>query len=118
MLEALGAAVVGVGDFGIRMLDAVVAEAFDFVAVHIVGDAFEIGEVFVVHGEDEIEFIEVLGGDLASGAGHGEAAFAPGGAHTRVGRVAGVVSDGAGGVAEDFVAQTGVIEQLFHDVFA
>src|SRR5690606_30027876 len=50
--------------------------------------------------------------------GHRQPAALPGGAHARVRRRAFVVADRAGGVAEDLVAEAGVVEQLAHDVLA
>lgn len=118
VLESLLATVVRVGDFGIGILDAEVAETLDLVSVLRGREAFEIREVFVVHGEDQIECVYVVRGDFSGGSGHGEAALAAGDAHARIGGIAGVVADRAGRVALYGGAESGFLEKLAHDVFA
>lgn len=118
VFEALGAAVVGVGDLCIRMFGTVVAELLYLMLVGAAGEGDEVGVVFVVHSEDEVEDVEVGGGDLAGGAGHGESAFAAGGGHALVGGVTGVVADGASGIDGDLIGEAFLFEEVSHDIFA
>lgn len=83
-------------------------EGFDFGAVGIVAGHFlQIGEIFGIHGEDEVEIVEV-GGLKMPGAAHDRVAtFCEGGGHAFVGSFAGVVIMGASGVTGKAMGKSG-----------
>ena len=97
VFEAFGAAVVGVGDFGVRVVGAELAEEADFLFVESLGvEGTKVMEVLVVHDEGEIEGLQVGGMDLAGAAGERDLAAGGGGCHTLIGEFAGVPTGGAG----------------------
>lgn len=97
VFEAFGAAVVGVGDFGVRVVGAELAEEADFLFVESLGvEGTKIMEVLMVHDEGEIEGLQVGGMDLAGAAGERDLAAGGGGGHALVGEFAGVPASGAG----------------------
>ncbi len=84
--EAGIAAVVGVGDFVVVVLCAEVGELSYFGAVLIAfGEFDDVGVIFVIHGEDEVEDFEVAEAELSGGAGDLVAAFFDGFGHAGIG---------------------------------
>ena len=72
VFEAFGTAVVGVGDFGVWVIGAELAEEADFLFVESLGiEGAKVMEVLTVHDEGEIERLQVGGMDLAGAAGGG-----------------------------------------------
>lgn len=59
-LKASQAAVIGVGNFGEACFINVAEKQMNLVAVLARADADQIGEIGLVHGQDQIEFFEVL----------------------------------------------------------
>jgi len=77
--EAGIAAVVGVGDFGVVVVGAEVGEFAYFGAFFFgFGEFDDVGVIFVIHGEDEVEEFEVAEAELTGGSGDFVAAFAEG----------------------------------------
>lgn len=119
VFEAFGAAVVGIGDFGVRVVGAELAEEADFLFVESPGvEGMEVMEVLAVHDEGEIEGLQVGGVDLAGAAGEGVMAVGGGGGHALIGEFAGVPTGRAGGVDKDLVGETGGSDEFAHDAFS
>lgn len=116
MLEALGAAVVGVGDLGRFVLAAEVGEQPDFFAVVLFEvEVADVGEVLAVGAEDQVEAFEVGGLDLPRATGDRVAAAAQGFRHAWIGRIAGVEADGAGGIDLELGEAACVGDELAED---
>ena len=76
---------------------AEVGELADFGAVFIgLGEFDDVGVVFIIHGEDEVEDLEIAEAELAGGAGDLVAAFLDCFGHAGIGRFSGVEADGSG----------------------
>jgi hypothetical protein len=117
--EAIVSAIVGVGDFAVVMLGAVVGKTMDAAFLFFAfGEGNDVGVVLVVHGEDEIEGFEIVEAELAGVAGDLVIAFPDGVGHTGVRFVAGVVAEGSCGVANDFLGEAGFPDEMAEDVFA
>jgi len=96
--------VVGIGDFVEIVFGAEVGEAFDF--GFLFGSFCEgedVAKVVIIHGEDQVEVLEVGPGEVAGLALDGNAAMLEDGAHAVVGGISGVVVEGAGGITGDGV---------------
>jgi hypothetical protein len=118
VFEAFGAAVVGVGYFGVRVIGAELAEEADFLFVESLGiEGAKVMEVLMVHDEGKIEGLQVGGMDLTGAAGERGVAVGGGGGHALVGEFAGVPTGGAGGVDEDLVGEMGIGDEFEHDAF-
>ena len=99
-------------------LDAVVGEELDFVSVLVLGvEAVDVLEVVIVGDEDEVEGLKVGAFDLSRVAGDFVAPAFEGGGHAWIGRVAGVVADGAGGIDFDAVVEAFVVDEFAEDDF-
>lgn len=117
--EAGIAAVVGVGDFVMLVGSAEVGELTYFGAVLIgLGELDNVGVVFIIHGENEVEYFEVAEAELPGGAGDFVAPTANGFGHAGVGCLAGVEADGSGGVAVDFPGEAGFLDEMAEDIFS
>jgi len=119
VFEAFGTAIVGVGDFGVRVIGAELAEEADFLFVESLGiEGAKVMEVLMVHDEGEIEGLQVGGMDLAGAAGERGVAKGGSGGHALVGEFAGVPTGGAGRVDEDLIGEIGVGDEFAHDAFS
>ena len=116
-LEAFLATVVGIWDEVVRELGAIVGKHLDFVFVFVLGKGLDAVKVIVIHGEDEIEVIEILCGDLAGRALWLIAARCESGTHTRVWCIASMVADGACGIDVIEVFEFIVFDHLAEDDF-
>lgn len=77
------------------------------------GDAAEVGKVLLVHAEDEIESVEVEGGDLAGAVGEIVAVAAAASPHSGIGEAADVPRADGGGV--DLDIEIGIEGELADD---
>ena len=117
VLETLGAAVVGIGDFGFVVFATKLAEESNLRAGSVVrSEAHEIGEIGAIHSENEIEMVEVGSRDSTSSSCHREAPPFPGSGHAWIGWIALVSGDSTGGVAIDVIDACD-FERFAHDVF-
>ena len=118
-LEAFTAAVVGVGDFGVIVLAAEIGEALDAGLLFIsLGEFYDVGVVLIVHGEDEVEGLEVIQAELPGVAADLVAALADGAGHAGVRGFAAVEADGARGVDLDAAGESGFFHDVAKDVFS
>ena len=117
--EAVGATVVGVGDFAVGVVLDVAAHGHDAgVVFAAAGEGEDVAEVGVVHGDDEVEGFEVASGELAAEvASPGVAFMFEGGEHAAVGFVADVIVGGGGGVGLDFLFESGFADEAVEDDF-
>lgn len=116
-LKAVSAAVVGIGDFALFMLRAEFTEGPNLGSVvAVTGHREDFLPIKVVHGDDEIELIEVVLGDLTSSARNWDVSLLQGFAHAAIGRIPGVGVDGAGGVAFDLVCERALAQEMAEDI--
>ncbi len=112
-LKPASASIVGVGDPRGLVLQAKLHQKADFPGVLAGGiQRADIGEVFFVGDQDEVEPLQIGGSDPPRAAFDFVAAGFQDGGHPGVGRIAGVVADGAGGVDLDAAGQSGVVCEL------
>lgn len=118
MFESLGTPVVGIGHFAFGVI---IAEGTEEAHAVPLGGGRREGEhaamVVFVHGEDEIEGVQIAGDHLAGAAGEIVAAGDGGGAHAGVGAVTLVHADGAGGIDFDLIGEAGGGDHLGQDAF-
>ncbi len=118
MVEAALAAVVGVWHTEVVVFLAETHEGADLAMERFaVIEALDIGEVRLVHGDDEVEIFQILGLDLASLAGDGVTLSNERLRHPRVWTRAGVVGDGARRVDDEFRAAACFGDLLAKDDF-
>lgn len=118
MLEAAASAVVGVRHSLVIVLAAETDEGRDFFRMSSVRiQSEDIGEVFLVHGDDEIEVIQIRSFDLTGVSADVVAFFSEGFGHAGIRRGALVVSDGAGGVDFKSVRHAAGCSQVAEDDF-
>ena len=119
VVEAVGPAVVGVGHVEVAGGDRrgiELAQQPDLGARLGVGRACQqLALVFAVHGQHEVEALEVLRGHLARGPLDDDVARPGGGHRARVGRVARVPAAGAGAVDRDGPLEALRAQQPAHD---
>ena len=116
IIESLLSPVIRIGDMGGLAVLAEFDEKADFAPAQALSvEAVEIGEVFLVGDEEQVEIIQIVGTDLARFAGDGVAAGYQGGGHARVRALASVVADGPGGIDVDRVGEFGVLDELAED---
>lgn len=91
--ESFRAAVVGVGDFVVVVLAAKVSELADALFIGLVARlAKDVMVIFVVHGDDEIEVVEVVDIKLSCAARDWDTTIFQGRGHAAVWFVADVVA--------------------------
>lgn len=116
-LKAISTAVVGIGYFALFMLRTELAERSDLgTVVAIAGHRENFLPIEVVHGDDEIELIEVDLDDLTRGARNWDASLLQGFAHAAIRGISGMGVDGAGGVAVDLIRQGAFAEEMPEDI--
>lgn len=117
--ETIFAPAVGIRDFGMGVMAAVVGEAADFRLLLRVGcQGFDVGPVFLIHGDDEVEMIKVGSLQAAGCSGHGIAASAQDSGHGGVGAFSALPVDGAGGVTGELFGEVGPGDEMAEDIFA
>src|SRR5215218_8200317 len=117
VVEALGAAVVGVRNFGLRRVRGEVEKGTDHGAPPAEGRDHMI--VFLVHGEDVVEDLAILGFDAAGTLGAEiEAAQPRATLRPLVGGLTDVPGAGPGGVHEDLALQTFAAQDVLEDALS
>lgn len=118
MIEAVLTSVVGIRHFVGFVARAVVGEAADF-RVEMSGliEGADVGQVFRIHHQYEVEILEIGGENLPGFACDGIAAFFQGGGHPGVRAMSGVIADGAGRIDFDATGEAGVFDLLTEDDF-